>query len=90
MQRGRAVHTLTSVVFSDATATALVLPSGMRIEPCTQIDVGLSRCFQCGMGARCDASLAARAVNADLDAGADDEEESDDEADRDDGGACNE
>ncbi len=93
------------MVFSDATATALALPSGMRIEPCTQIDVSLSRCFQCGMGARCDASLAARAVNADLDADADDEAEEesdededavkeagcgDEEADRDEGGACNE
>ncbi len=97
------MHTLTSVIFSDATATALALPSGMRIEPCTQIDVGLSRCFQYGVGARRDASLAASTVSTDLDADAVDEEESDEdedavkeagcgveEADRDDGGACNE
>ena len=69
-------HTLISVVFSDATGTSAVLPlalaSGMRIEACTQIDVGLSRCFQCGRSARGGALvlLAGPAVNTEADADA--------------------
>ena len=77
-----------SVSFSDATATAplaLALASGMRIEPCTQIDVGLSRCFQCGKVAHGSALLAVPEVNAEVVADADDVAEKDSEEDDRDG-----